>query len=279
MKEMMNMDLRQYRYFCAVVEEQSVTRAAERLRMAQPALTQQIRRMEEELGVRLIERAGRGIRITSSGNRLYERAVSLLQFEQETRMEVSDIEAGRTGILRIGVNTLSASRLVEWIEQMKRRHPGIILQVHQGESSGLIERLKERSLDAAFVRLPIDAQGISIEWMEEEPFHQVWHPDHPTANLIIPSQEGLGVFQTLSQRLGVVSQETCSDVLTLIGLVRSGQAVTVLPESTLRELDMTGLHQTYLSGAASTTAFVWLTETGPTTLTKQFIEIMQETAE
>ncbi len=170
------MDLRQYRYFCAVVEEQSVTRAAERLRMAQPALTQQIRRMEEELDVRLIERAGRGIRITPSGNRLYERAVSLLQFEQETRMEVSDIEAGRTGILRIGVNTLSASRLVDWIEQMKRRHPGIILQVHQGESSALIERLKERSLDAAFVRLPIDAQGISIEWMEEEPFHQVWHP-------------------------------------------------------------------------------------------------------
>lgn len=90
---------------------------------------------------------------------------------------------------------------------------------------------------------------------------------------------GLGVFQTLSQRLSVVSQETCSDVLTLIGLVRSGQAVTVLPESTLRELDMTGLHQTYLSGAASTTAFVWLTETGPTTLTKQFIEIMKETAD
>ncbi|EZP61654.1 LysR family transcriptional regulator [Exiguobacterium acetylicum] len=272
------MDLRQYRYFCAVVEEQSVTRAAERLRMAQPALTQQIRRMEEELSVRLIERAGRGIRITPSGNRLYERAVSLLQFEQETRMELSDIEAGRTGILRIGVNTLSASRLVDWIEQMKRRHPGIILQVHQGESSALIERLKERSLDAALVRLPIDAQGVSIEWMEEEPFHQVWHPDHPTADLIIPSQEGLGVFQTLSQRLGVVSQETCSDVLTLIGLVRKGKAVTVLPESTLRELDTAGLHQTYLSGAASTTAFVWLTETGPTTLTKQFIEIMQETA-
>ena len=67
MKEMMNMDLRQYRYFCAVVEEQSVTRAAERLRMAQPALTQQIRKMEELLGVRLIERAGRGIRITASG--------------------------------------------------------------------------------------------------------------------------------------------------------------------------------------------------------------------
>ncbi len=226
-------------------------------------------RMEEELSVRLIERAGRGIRITPSGNRLYERAVSLLQFEQETRMELSDIEAGRTGILRIGVNTLSASRLVDWIEQMKRRHPGIILQVHQGESSALIERLKERSLDAALVRLPIDAQGVSIEWMEEELFHQVWHPDHPTADLIIPSQEGLGV----------VSQETCSDVLTLIGLVRKGKAVTVLPESTLRELDTAGLHQTYLSGAASTTAFVWLTETGPTTLTKQFIEIMQETVD
>lgn len=270
------MDLRQYRYFCAVVEEQSVTRAAERLRMAQPALTQQIRRMEEELGVRLIERAGRGIRITSSGNRLYERAISLLQFEQETRMEVSDIEAGRTGILRIGVNTLSASRLVEWIERMKRRHPGIILQVHQGESSALIERLKERSLDAAFVRLPIDAQGVSIEWMEEEPFYQVWHPDHPTANLIIPSQEGLGVFQTLSQRLGVVSQETCSDVLTLIGLVRSGQAVTVLPESTLRELNMTGLVQKLLPGVMSTTAFICLIGGSEYSITKHFIEIIKE---
>lgn len=270
------MDLRQYRYFCAVVEEQSVTRAAERLRMAQPALTQQIRRMEEELSVRLIERAGRGIRITPSGNRLYERAVSLLQFEQETRMEVSDIEAGRTGILRIGVNTLSAGRLTGWVQAMKRWYPRITLQIHQGESGVLIDRLKDHAIDVALVRLPIEAQGITIEWMEEEPFYRVHHPEYADADVIIPSQEGLGVFQTLSQQFGVVSQETCSDVLTLIGLVRCGQAVTLLPKSTLRELDMTGLVQERLPDATSTTALVWLTEDGQSALTQQFLKIVQE---
>lgn len=276
MKEMMNMDLRQYRYFCAVVEEQSVTRAAERLRMAQPALTQQIRKMEELLGVRLIERAGRGIRITASGERLYERAVSLLRYEAETRIEVSDIKEGRTGILRIGVNTLSAGRLTGWVQEMKRRHPRITLQIHQGESAALIDRLKDHAIDVALVRLPIEAQGVTIEWMEEEPFYRIHHPDFPDADMIIPSQEGLGVFQTLSQQFGVVSQETCSDVLTLIGLVRCGQAVTLLPESTLRELDMTGLVQERLPDATSTTALVWLTEDGQSALTQQWISIVHE---
>lgn len=276
MKEMMNMDLRQYRYFCAVVEEQSVTRAAERLRMAQPALTQQIRKMEELLGVRLIERAGRGIRITASGERLYERAVSLLRYEAETRTEVSDIKEGRTGILRIGVNTLSAGRLTGWVREMKRRHPRITLQIHQGESAALIDRLKDHAIDVALVRLPIEAQGVTIEWMEEEPFYRIHHPDFPDADMIIPSQEGLGVFQTLSQQFGVVSQETCSDVLTLIGLVRCGQAVTLLPESTLRELDMTGLVQERLPDATSTTALVWLTEDGQSALTQQWISIVHE---
>lgn len=270
------MDLRQYRYFCAVVEEQSVTRAAERLRMAQPALTQQIRKMEELLGVRLIERAGRGIRITASGERLYERAVSLLRYEAETRIEVSDIKEGRTGILRIGVNTLSAGRLTGWVQEMKRRHPRITLQIHQGESGVLIDRLKDHAIDVALVRLPIEAQGVTIEWMEEEPFYQVRHPEFADADVIIPSQEGLGVFQTLSQQFGVVSQETCSDVLTLIGLVRCGQAVTLLPESTLRELDMTGLVQERLSDATSTTALVWLTEDGQSALTQQFLTIVHE---
>lgn len=276
MKEMMKMDLRQYRYFCAVVEEQSVTRAAERLRMAQPALTQQIRKMEELLGVRLIERAGRGIRITASGERLYERAVSLLRYEAETRIEVSDIKEGRTGILRIGVNTLSAGRLTGWVQEMKRRHPRITLQIHQGESAALIDRLKDHAIDVALVRLPIEAQGVTIEWMEEEPFYRVHHPDFPDADVIIPSQEGLGVFQTLSQQFGVVSQETCSDVLTLIGLVRSGQAVTLLPESTLRELDMTGLVRERLPDATSTTALVWLTEDGQSALTQQWVSIVHE---
>ncbi|VWX37778.1 Transcriptional regulator, LysR family [Exiguobacterium oxidotolerans] len=276
MKEMMNMDLRQYRYFCAVVEEQSVTRAAERLRMAQPALTQQIRKMEELLGVRLIERAGRGIRITASGERLYERAVSLLRYEAETRIEVSDIKEGRTGILRIGVNTLSAGRLTGWVQEMKRRHPRITMQIHQGESAALIDRLKDHAIDVALVRLPIEAQGVTIEWMEEEPFYQIHHPDFPDADVIIPSQEGLGVFQTLSQQFGVVSQETCSDVLTLIGLVRSGQAVTLLPESTLRELDMTGLVRERLPDATSTTALVWLTEDGQSALTQQWVSIVHE---
>ena len=276
MKEMMKMDLRQYRYFCAVVEEQSVTRAAERLRMAQPALTQQIRKMEELLEVRLIERAGRGIRITASGERLYERAVSLLRYEAETRIEVSDIKEGRTGILRIGVNTLSAGRLTGWVQEMKRRHPRITLQIHQGESGVLIDRLKDHAIDVALVRLPIEAQGVTIEWMEEEPFYRVHHPEYADADVIIPSQEGLGVFQTLSQQFGVVSQETCSDVLTLIGLVRCGQAVTLLPESTLRELDMTGLVQERLPDATSTTALVWLTEDGQSALTQQFLTIVNE---
>src|SRR3954447_3379687 len=105
------MELRHLRYFVAIAEEQSFTRAAERLWVAQPGLSTQIRRLEEELGVKLFERHTRGVDLTDAGSVFLERARATLAAAEEARATVSDLESGLVGTIRLGLATGARSQL------------------------------------------------------------------------------------------------------------------------------------------------------------------------
>src|SRR5689334_12774021 len=99
------MELRHLRYFIAVAEERSFTRAAERLWIAQPGLSTQIRRLEEELGVKLLTRHTRGVDLTEAGKVFLDRARAAIAAADEARATGSDVEAGLVGSIRLGVAT------------------------------------------------------------------------------------------------------------------------------------------------------------------------------
>src|ERR1700739_4438004 len=99
------MELRHLRYFVAIAEERSFTRAAERLWVAQPGLSTQIRRLETELGVRLFDRHSRGVEMTDAGELLLERARGVLAAAHKASATGEDVRAGLSGTLRLGVSS------------------------------------------------------------------------------------------------------------------------------------------------------------------------------
>lgn len=151
------MELRQLVYFDAVVREGGFTKAAEKLRIAQPAVSAQIRRLETELGVSLLERTTRRVALTHAGELFWARVSHVLEHLDSGRVELAQLSALQRGQVRLGathiVGTLDLPQL---LAQFRRRYPGIGLALHAGLIAELLERLDAGGLD--LVLGPIHAE-------------------------------------------------------------------------------------------------------------------------
>jgi DNA-binding transcriptional LysR family regulator len=143
------MDLRHLRYFVAIAEERSITRAAERLWIAQPGLSQQMRSLERELGVQLLERHSRGISLTQAGELFLERARVALAASDAAAMTGRDLQAGVIGSLRLGVASgPDWPSTPGFLQRFSRERPGVELSVLQGYGGTLLRDLRGGRLDA-----------------------------------------------------------------------------------------------------------------------------------
>jgi DNA-binding transcriptional LysR family regulator len=142
-------ELRHLRYFVAIAEEQSFSRAAERVWVAQPGLSTQIRRLETELGVRLFERHTRGVTLTQAGEVFLERARVALAAADIAAATGRDLKAGVVGRLRLGVATEARRGLVSGLlHRFSRERPGVELTVLEAYSGTLWRDLRDGRLDA-----------------------------------------------------------------------------------------------------------------------------------
>jgi DNA-binding transcriptional LysR family regulator len=143
------MELRHLRYFVAIAEEQSFTRAAERLWVAQPGLSTQIRRLEEELGIKLFERHTRGVELTGAGETFLERARAALAAADAARAVVSDLASGLVGAIRLGIATGPESDLVPaLLENFAAARPDVEMTVVESFGGTLLRDLRDGRLDA-----------------------------------------------------------------------------------------------------------------------------------
>ena len=143
------MELRHLRYFVAIAEERSFTRAAERLWVAQPGLSTQVRRLEAELGVQLFERHTRGVDLTQAGELFLERARVALAAAEAAAATGRDLEAGVIGSVRLGLTSGVRWRLTSnLIERFSRERPGVELTVLEAYGGTLWRELREGRLDA-----------------------------------------------------------------------------------------------------------------------------------
>src|SRR3954451_25197675 len=143
------MELRHLRYFVAVAEERSFTRAAERLWIAQPGLSQQIRALERELGVQLFDRLSRGVLLTEPGRQLLEKARPAIAAADDALETARDAGAGFVGHLRVGVSTQARSEL--WsrlVEAFRAQRSQVELTVVEAESGTVLRDLRDCRLDA-----------------------------------------------------------------------------------------------------------------------------------
>jgi DNA-binding transcriptional LysR family regulator len=143
------MELRHLRYFVAIAEERSFTRAAERLWVAQPGLSTQIRRLETELGVRLFERHTRGVDLTTAGELFLERARVALAAVDEAGEIGRDLERGIVGAIRLGLATTARWRGTSpLLERFARERTGVELTVREGYGGTMWRDLRDGHLDA-----------------------------------------------------------------------------------------------------------------------------------
>jgi DNA-binding transcriptional LysR family regulator len=178
------MDLRQLRHLVALAEERHFTRAAEREHIAQPALSQQIRRLEDELGLPLVERTTRSVAMTDAGELLVGRARRILAEVDAARAEMQRLTGLHTGHVTVGaIHTMGPIDLSLPLAIFHRRHPGVELTVREHSSEELAEMLRVDELDLAFLSVTerIESHGLGLHQLVSEQLAVILPQDHPLA--------------------------------------------------------------------------------------------------
>lgn len=290
------MELRHLRYFVALAEELHFTRAARRLGMAQPPLSQQIRKMEAELATPLFDRGTRSVALTEAGRMLLPEARATLA--QAARAETVARRAGRgeIGVLRIGIFA-SAPLLPVFtriVLAFRLRLPDVNLALRESPTMEQVDALRRGELDAGFLRCPaadIPADITAVELLRER-LVVMMREDHPLARLAGPlpvaalENEPMiffspslgttlhGQLMALCRHAGFMPNitQTARENSTLIGLVAAGLGIVIVPTS-LAQIRVAGVTHRALDDPRATTS-IWLaTPRGePSALAQAFLD-------
>ncbi len=162
------MDLRHLRYFVAVAEELSFRRAAEKLHMAQPPLSAQIKALEQELGVRLFQRTTRSVQLTHAGRVFLEEARAVLAASVHAEERAREAERGLVGTLRVGMIAPAANAwLAGILRGFRQQFPGVQLSLFDLTSTEQLRRLRAVELDAGLLRPPVAFPELEYQFVSE----------------------------------------------------------------------------------------------------------------
>ena len=208
------MDTRQLAAFCAVVERQSFSQAAERLGVTQPAVSQQVRALEERLGKRLLDRSGRRVEPTEAGLALYRGAQRLLSLEGQLLDELDAADGGELGgTLQVGASTGPGSTVVPVLLcEFQKNNPGVSVSLSISDTQSVVERVAERELELGVVGAARRHRGVTFEPFFRDDVVLACPPGHRFAGRsitlddlrkepLIVMQEGAGVRQVLEDEL------------------------------------------------------------------------------
>jgi LysR family transcriptional regulator, transcription activator of glutamate synthase operon len=179
------MDLNQLRYLVALAEERHFTRAAAREHIAQPALSQQIRRLEDEVGLALVERTTRRVAITDAGELLVGRARRILAELEAAETELQALRGVQTGHVTVGsLHTMGPVDLSLVLSLFHQRHPEVELTVREQSSEELAEMLRVDELDLAFLSVTerVERHGLGCHQLVSEELVVILPPDHRLAH-------------------------------------------------------------------------------------------------
>src|SRR6478736_159768 len=203
------MDIRQLRYFIAIAEQGTISKAAEHLHMAQPPLSRQLKMMEDELGVVLFDRnKKKKVTLTSQGELFLKKAKKLLHGMEEAILEVKEFSEEISGTLSVGSTIYCASILLSNLKEFRQKYSHIKFNIWEGDSTHLMNLLKNRQIDIALLLLrPTEGTGL---------FDQI-----------------INVFQKLNLTPNILCE--CHDSAMLLNLVEMGFGATILPLSMINQ--------------------------------------------
>jgi DNA-binding transcriptional LysR family regulator len=178
------MELRHLRYFLAVAEELNFTRAAERLGISQPPLTQQVKALEAELGVALLDRSAYRIELTDAGRIFAAEAARILGDARSAMLAARRAATGITGRVRVGFTESASfnSLVTSTLRSYRCDFPAVEISLEEDPSTDLIAALRDGRIDAAFVRPPVPTRrGLTLDLLEREPLLVAVPSGHPLA--------------------------------------------------------------------------------------------------
>jgi DNA-binding transcriptional LysR family regulator len=293
------MELRHLRYFVAVAEELHFGRAARRLNLAQPPLSQQIRGLEGELGVRLFMRTSRKVELTEAGRLFLEQARLVLAQAEKAHHTMRAAHRGEAGRITIGFVTSAVYTLVPTIlREFNRGRPGVEIRCFEMNSNEQKAALQERRIQVGFNRTPLADATLHVETLAKERLVLALPADHPRARgeglrlrqfagdgfIQISRAQGSAIYDGViasCQRAGFsprIAQES-SGVQTTLALVAAGLGVAMVPAS-LQQLKRPGVTYRQLPPGDTQElelALVWRKDE-PSPVIETFVKIAREVA-
>lgn len=282
------MDIRMLTYFIAIAEEGSISKAAERLHMAQPPLSHQLKLLEEELGVKLVQRTTRKLQLTDAGKALQHRSKQLLELLETSIKEVKDINEGLQGRLSIGtVSSAGATLLPERVQSFHVRYPGIDFEILDEDTNKIIELLNHGVVDIGIIRTPFNLENFEAVILPEEPMVAVsnldWFEASKSLRLkylkdkpLIVQRRNEKIIYELCIESGFKPRILCrsNDVRTILLWASTGLGIAIVPKNCINLVPSTDLNYIEISEPSlmTGTAVIWPKQRYISSAAKHFLE-------
>jgi LysR family hydrogen peroxide-inducible transcriptional activator len=267
------MELHQLRYFVAVAETENFTRASERAHVSQPSLSQQILKLEQEIGHKLFHRLGRKAVLTEAGVAFLERARRILFEVENAAKELGDHPNLGRRITVGAVQTVMPYLITPFIAQLRESHPNLLVDAQEDFRGNLVRGVVEGDLELAVVPLPVKEHRLSVETLLIEPLMLVVGKKHRIAtrseisiqDLADETFVSLGDSSTLAAQIRVFFGDQkfqprigfrCAQVATLKQFITSGLGISLLPQLARLPDDRDALTYLKLTGSEPTRELV-----------------------
>lgn len=246
------MEIRQLEYLVAVVEEGGFGRAADRLHVVQSAVSQQIARLERELGLRLFERTGRAARLTAAGERLLPRARAALATVDSVRELAAELSGATGAVLRLGTARAFADRVHQALDMLAARSPDIRVEIREDSREARLAGVRSGALDAALIRGEHQSNGLRLLPLWEQPVLVAVPAGHPLAR-----HDRLGPEELIATPVRLAPRERNPAFRDLIvgSLRTTGSEPLLGPEFTTLHETLAALASDAAAGAPSWTVF------------------------
>jgi DNA-binding transcriptional LysR family regulator len=245
------LELKHLRSFIAVAEQLSFVQAAKRLHVSQPALSSQIRNLEEQLGVQLLFRNRRVVKLTDAGKVFLNEAYAVLHHANEAAERARKAAHGQIGKLSIGFVSSAALEIVpEIVVAFRKKHPDVTLDLRNIRTTDQIEGLTNKTIDVGFVRMPLSHSQLKTTVVHREPFVVIFPDGHPLSIrkrfqiaqlqnehfVLYGRRWASGFYDNIIQMCNAagfspnIVQET-GEMYTTIALVGAGAGIAIVPQS------------------------------------------------
>lgn len=288
------MDIKDMRYFYAIVEEGNISNASKRLNIAQPALSRQMKQLEDHLGVQLFERGSRRIKLTEAGQLMRERVEQILELVEGTMNEITEFHSGVVGTISIGtVTTSGAILLPNLINQFHSLYPNVTFQLWEGDGFRILELLDKGIIEVGIIRAPFDSDIYESITLPDEPLVIAMKQDcccgedPKSIRLIELDNQPLIVpirwkpmFVEWCAKAGFKPNIVClcDGIIMNILWAKMGIGMALVPKST-KELiaDSALTYKTIIEPAVSTqTVIVWLRNRSLSASSKHFLDLLRD---